>query len=708
MNPRLPKSMLLPLVAGFVQILSGCMSSTVNDPDSDKFAGGSDEIDTRIAVDRTGRPVVGARIALVRPKDSTGKLVAVSATGKDGSFPSFVVPDGFYSVVLRDSSESMGKYLDSVIVKNQKLPSGRDTLLALGSIRGVVRVSSGHSPTTVSMGLVGTDILATVKSDGTFLIELVPGGLYTLGAFPSMDGYGPLYKRMQLNDGQNLTLPDTLVMPFTGLPSPGALRVMHDTGTGNVRVSWNRVDHPDLLGYVLERVESGFVTTSRYLTDTSWTDSLGASWEAMPLLGPWPSREMAYRVRSRSLSGSPDSKSAALAITANAPLWTKRMDSVNVIMLTNSVTGVTSLRWNTPSHPDLKEIQVRRIVDGFVDCQSVGARSSWSDSSCPDLLRKIIDSAVTEKGIVRLIELNSASRVKFDLVVRRTSGSEPLSSLEATFPNRPSPVEWRDSGRIEGLTGYMNSANNWMYLMTSTGYIFTSDGLRWEKDEEPGNWRYVGVADSLWAVQLVPGSEVGNSSRLLVRSRVFPEGWSATRSYRFPRYYPWIEEMAIHEGILQIGMPDTSRLFWTLSGDSLIPSTFKHHVYVSGAYHDAKFFRWSPDWEADLIGQTSWTPMTVVLSQKGEIHTNRQFNWSRLDHSYPIGVDEEDGSIVFRARDKDSMIIAATGKSGDAFRIPYPAGIFDGTVNSVIWYKGELWLLAKDGYLWKGKLNLPK
>ena len=380
MNPRLPKSVLLPLAAGLAQFLSGCMTSTVNDPNANQHAGGSDEIDTRIAVDRTGKPVAAARIALVRPKDSTGKLVAVSATGKDGSFPNFVVPDGFYSMVLRDSGESMGKYVDSVVVKNQKLPSGRDTLLALGSVRGVVRVSVGHSPATVSVGLVGTDILATVKSDGTFRIELVPGGVYTLGAFPTLEGYGPLYKRIQLKDGQNLTLPDTLVMPFTGLASPGALRVLQDTGTGNVRLSWSPVDHPDLLGYVVDRVEGGAVTTSRYLTDTSWTDSLGAYWASQPLLGPWPSRNVAYRVRSRSLSGTPDSKSIAQTFTAKPPMWTSRVDSTQPVLSQDTSTGDVRIHWSPVRHPHLKGYVVERLENGIAVSQRIQPDTNLVDS----------------------------------------------------------------------------------------------------------------------------------------------------------------------------------------------------------------------------------------------------------------------------------------------------------------------------------------
>ncbi|MEK7393533.1 MAG: hypothetical protein AAB214_13320, partial [Fibrobacterota bacterium] len=126
--------LLAPLACGLLATISGCNLSNTTDGQQ---AGGSDEIDTRLAVDRTGRPVAGARIALVKAGDSTGTALAINATGSDGSFPSLAVPDGFYSVLLRDPGDTLGRFVDSVHVVSRKLPSGRDTLLSLGSVRGV-------------------------------------------------------------------------------------------------------------------------------------------------------------------------------------------------------------------------------------------------------------------------------------------------------------------------------------------------------------------------------------------------------------------------------------------------------------------------------------------------------------------------------------------------------------------------------------------
>jgi len=372
MKPFRLNRLLAPLAFGLLATISGCDKSTV--------AGGSDEIDTRLAVDRTGRPVAGARISLLKAGDSTGKVVAVNATADDGSYPEFRVPDGFYSVLVRDDADSLGKFVDSLQIESHKAPKGRDTLLSLGSVRGVVRVAQGHSPATVTVGLLGTDILANVKADGTFRIELVPGGLYTLAAIPSLDGYGPLYKRIQLKDGQNLLLSDTLVMPMTGLPVPGGLSVVEDSVTGNVQVSWNRVDHPDLLGYVLDRVEGGLVVSSRYMTDSTWTDSFSGYWEGLPLSGPWPSREVAYRVRSRSLSGLPDSRNAASTFLAKPPVWTRSVTVSEPELSQDSISGNVHLSWSVVRHPRLRGYVVERIVGGVVVASSILHDTVYLDS----------------------------------------------------------------------------------------------------------------------------------------------------------------------------------------------------------------------------------------------------------------------------------------------------------------------------------------
>lgn len=695
MNPRLPKSILLPLAAGLVQILSGCMGSNPNDPD--KSAGGSDEIDTRVAVDREGRPVVGARIALVRADDSTGQAVALSATDKDGAYPSFVVPDGLYSVVLRDPGDSLGKFVDSVAVKNQNLPSGRDTLLALGSVRGVVRVATGHSPSTVTVGLLGTDILANVKSDGTFRIELVPGGLYTLGAFPSLEGYSPLYKRIQLKDGQDLTLSDTLVMPFTGLPAPGALRVLQDTGTGNVQVSWNRVDHPDLLGYVLERVEGGSVTTSRYLTDTAWSDSLGATWEAMPLLGPWPSRELAYRVRSRSLSGSPDSKSAAQAITANAPEWTKRVDSVKVSMETDSVTGAATLRWNTPPHPDVVGWRAMRTVSNMPLCQVEVSTGLWKDDSCGDPRLAVVSTSTDSGKAFKLVRPQSPVVAYTVQGVRRSGSTQDVATASWKAHTNLELVQWRDSTSVPATAAFRSFGGWLLWAEQGKNSKVSRDGSNWEEipDQADGvKWMVDGQGDSLWMARVTD-----DLLHMEVASRKGTGDW-VQNTYRTTEGGDFLNQSVVAGGRLAVQIGSGGKLFRTSLADSLVavPEVFIPNFAM--AYGTIATL---PDsgWMFVTSGAVGYAG--AIVRHGDLVHTETpRVQWGAPGTRFrsPIG---NEGGYLFDFGTSPAYF----APKGNAWLLPSPQGKDDWNPQSATVFRDEIWTIIDD-HLWKGKLNLPK
>ena len=581
MNPRLLTKSLLPLVCGLVPLLSSCMTSKVSD--SGDIAGGSDEIDTRVAVTRTGHPVAGARIALLRASDSTGVPVALNATADDGSYPKFAVPDGYYAVVLRDSNGTSGKYVDSLHIVGHTVPKGRDTLLSLGSVRGVVRVGAGQSPATVTIGLLGTDIVANVKADGTFLVDLVPGSLYTLAAFPRLDGYGPLYKRIQLKDGQNLVLPDTLVMPYTGLPTPAGLRVLEDSVTGNVKLLWNRVDHPDLLGYVVEKVESGSVTASLYLTDTAWSDSLRGYWEGLPLLGPWPSRDVAYRVRSRSLSGAPDSRSLAATFTAVAPGWTKHVDSVKVVMVTDSATGVTKLTWNSPVHPDLKGWKLTRKVNGTDDCVREVAQGEWNDGGCPVVGYHVVDSARMEDGYVHLLrEANTVVNYQLSaLRILPIFGESKIWETSSSTPRLQPWIEWSDSS-ISGVSvnAYLQSFGGWIAISEwGKNSRVSKDGSNWEEipDASVGDshWSLSGAEDSLWMVSLE-----ADSFHIQIANRLGQWKWERRRLL-IPNGSSGIQSMGVENGLPVIVSKDRGAASvahsMVIDGDSIRPA---HHMGI--------------------------------------------------------------------------------------------------------------------------------
>ncbi|MCB9495501.1 MAG: carboxypeptidase regulatory-like domain-containing protein [Fibrobacteria bacterium] len=532
MTPRRTATLLSSLGAGILALgCNGVMS-----------AGGSDEIDTsvnRVAVDRQGTPVAGARVALIPAGDSSGKALAVSAADSAGILPGFRVPDGYYGMILRDPGDSIGRFVDSLRISSGLLPHGRDTLLALGRIRGVVQVAPDHSPAMVTMGLIGTDILANVLVDGSFSIDLVPGGIYTLAAMPSMDGYAPLYQRLQLEDGQTLALPDTLKIPFSGFPAPRGILVGQDSGTGNVTVTWNRVDHPDLYGYLLEALEGGTVKRSRFLQDTSWVDSLGLDWEDMDFFGPWADRKVVYRIASRSRSGLEDAPSAASEFVAHPPSWTRGLKPVQVRIDPLSETKA-EISWTRLNHPALTGWIVERWRGDTMDCRGEVSDTVWMDSACPLRGWKKIDSGAEyrsegvyagESTSYRLLAKHGEDRTPENL-----SGASLPPPMEPTFSGLPEGV-WETTGspRLAWQTRQIRVAGPWLMQVFGASSFredqdeiraISKDGRSWENTSLEGI--PVAQEDSLWILR-----PAADSMGIVWSRRIGPNAWSVD-SLRLP------------------------------------------------------------------------------------------------------------------------------------------------------------------------------
>lgn len=495
MNPQTKTRSWLSSLAACAALL-GCQQRVI---EPDREAGGSDEIDTRVAMDAKGRPLVGARVSLVKVGDSTGRLAALSSTGSQGQYPSFNVPDGQYSVTLRDARDSLGKFLDTLQIAGGKAKAGRDTLLALGKIRGVVRLVGGETPASVIMSLYGTDIAANVRKDGSFEIDLVPGGLFTLMGSTSLDGYGTLLRRLQLRDGQDLVIPDTLSLPVTGLLAPANLWAESDTATGDVRVRWNQVDHPNRMGYVLEKLENGVVTRSQFLTDTVWTDSLKGYWEGLPLLGPWPSREAVFRVRTRALNGAGDTRSVAQSFVAKAPEWTHRIDSLRVVMTTDTVAEISRFRWKPFQHPDVESWRMVRLADGVEDCSGIPMDGAWSDSACKSATLLVIDSTQPGSPKSRVFQQKSPL-LTYQLAAHRKRGITEVH-FSGTKQTKITPwIEWEKVDN-PGQNGWILEYNR-AKKVGSTQWEGLP-GCTTDQSTCQINRRVFGFGDSLWVIDFV-------------------------------------------------------------------------------------------------------------------------------------------------------------------------------------------------------------
>lgn len=295
MNARTSLGLPLWCAAGLL------VASCDGDP-AGPVAGTNDETHTEIAARvflPDGRtPAVGASVSLV-PRDG----VRASATGLVDSTGHPVVsrvPDGVYAVT--SSSGPLTSWTDSVAVVAGRLQTSKDDTLQLaGSISGVVLPQPQHDARTITVNVLGTDIWANVGLDGRFTIPELGAGPMRLRFTTTLPDYSPLFATSRLGVSQNLSLLDTLRMPYTGIPVVLGLRAANDSATGDILLSWNAADHPHVADYVVYRDSAGSIGYSSEpiasTAATSWRDTTAKSASR--------ARTWRYRVAVR-VSGSSD------------------------------------------------------------------------------------------------------------------------------------------------------------------------------------------------------------------------------------------------------------------------------------------------------------------------------------------------------------------------------------------------------------------
>lgn len=242
----------------------------------DEVAGTNDETHTevsaRIFLPDGTTPAVGAEVELV-PVGGT----AVAARGEVDAAGKPVMPrvaDGLYA--LSAASGPLASWSDSLQVVGGRLEAIDDTLRQAASISGVVALQPQHDPQTVVVNVLGTDAWANVGADGRFTLPLLGAGVRRLKFSSTVTEYMPLYQTVPLAPAQGFVFPDTLRLPYTGIPVVLGLGAVNDSANGDIVVSWDRVQHANLVDYAIYRDSSGAVewssTPIASATDTFWRD----------------------------------------------------------------------------------------------------------------------------------------------------------------------------------------------------------------------------------------------------------------------------------------------------------------------------------------------------------------------------------------------------------------------------------------------------
>ena len=136
---------------------------------------------------------------------------------------------------------------------------GPDTMHAPGKIRGRVILEPGDS-TPITCYIPGSSFISISDDTGAFIISSVPPGVYRLyyADFKS-DRYQSAKDSgiVVYPDSVTKLKPKVLVLSTIGAPpAPKGVTVSYDTVSGQVSLSWNKVNVGDLKDYIIYRRDS--------------------------------------------------------------------------------------------------------------------------------------------------------------------------------------------------------------------------------------------------------------------------------------------------------------------------------------------------------------------------------------------------------------------------------------------------------------------
>jgi hypothetical protein len=210
----------------------------------------------------------------------TGDVAAIESTFTDdtGGYRFDSLPTATYNFLGSDTTNR--SFINSIVVtesKSQTIPA--DTLKPAGALHGVARLQAGDDSRTVLVLVMGTPTWAVPgDSTGNFRLSDMAKGRYRVRLISTLPDYLPLDTHLTIIPGQELALPDTLCLAFTGIPTPAGLTIRYDTLMQNVTLHWNSISANFPVRYNLYRKtinsnSAPIIVNSTPLTDTVFHDT---------------------------------------------------------------------------------------------------------------------------------------------------------------------------------------------------------------------------------------------------------------------------------------------------------------------------------------------------------------------------------------------------------------------------------------------------
>jgi hypothetical protein len=265
-------------------ILAGCIIGGKEDkPQGSEI---ENELGARIYL-ADGTPAAGATVK-VYPVDQSPKsalpksgraLGPVFATRTDakGRYSLDSLPRGEYNILSEKDGEVA--YQDSVFIAGIKASILADTLRDPGSVAGRIVMQPKDDPRSATVELLGTNVFVNLDVQGRFILRGLAAGAYRARAVATAPEYTPTYFPLQVVSGRDDTLPEPVVLTYTGIPVVQNIRATLDTLLGDVRVEWSPVEYLNLQDYVVYAGNPGTFLESTVIGITSDTSFTYHAWQ---------------------------------------------------------------------------------------------------------------------------------------------------------------------------------------------------------------------------------------------------------------------------------------------------------------------------------------------------------------------------------------------------------------------------------------------
>lgn len=248
---------------------------------------------------------VVVRFVAVGADPRTAIAVATTTTDQNGRYFVAELDPGMYNVL--GAKGDARSFTDSVaVVALDTTVCPDDTLRPVGSVCGVVKFAADTSGDIYVLAL-GAGVFATAGADGRFCLADLAPGTYPIRIFTSIANFST-DTTFSVVRGTTTALDDTLWVNSTELPVPSGVRLLYDTLSQSVNLSWEAADTSLVASYSVYRRNVGLNSlftrvNVRPIAATTYRDSSGVEDSVYE-----------YKVAAANSTGSEGARSAGLTV----------------------------------------------------------------------------------------------------------------------------------------------------------------------------------------------------------------------------------------------------------------------------------------------------------------------------------------------------------------------------------------------------------